>query len=130
MAAITGTSAQFGRGVMQDVSDKPLGQFVACLEDRLTGADVPPVEDQAAPPPSSEVASHPAPTADPTPPPTSRAPRAEPEALDLGAAALPVLARLYWKPVLGALVASQSFGASFGVFFGAERRNGCALETV
>ena len=35
--AITGKPAQFGRGVMQDVSDKLLGQFVACLEQRLTG---------------------------------------------------------------------------------------------
>ena len=33
--AITGKPAQFGRGVMQDVSDKLLGQFVACLEERL-----------------------------------------------------------------------------------------------
>src|SRR4029079_19206636 len=33
--AITGKPAQFGRGVMQDVSDKLLGQFVACLEQRL-----------------------------------------------------------------------------------------------
>ena len=35
--AITGKPAQFGRGVMQDVSDKLLGQFVACLEQRLAG---------------------------------------------------------------------------------------------
>lgn len=33
--AITGKPAQFGRGVMQDVSDKLLAQFVACLEQRL-----------------------------------------------------------------------------------------------
>jgi carbon monoxide dehydrogenase subunit G len=33
--AITGKPAQFGRGVMQDVSDKLLGQFVSCLEQRL-----------------------------------------------------------------------------------------------
>jgi carbon monoxide dehydrogenase subunit G len=32
--SITGKPAQFGRGVMQDVSDKLLGQFVACLEQR------------------------------------------------------------------------------------------------
>src|SRR5215213_11172712 len=36
--AITGKPAQFGRGVMQDVSDKLLGQFVACLEQRLAGS--------------------------------------------------------------------------------------------
>jgi carbon monoxide dehydrogenase subunit G len=35
--AVTGKPAQFGRGVMQDVSDKLLGQFVACLEQRLAG---------------------------------------------------------------------------------------------
>ncbi len=35
--AVTGKPAQFGRGVMQDVSDKLLGQFVACLEQRLGG---------------------------------------------------------------------------------------------
>ena len=36
--AITGKPAQFGRGVMQDVSDKLLGQFVACLEQRFATA--------------------------------------------------------------------------------------------
>ncbi len=35
--AVTGKPAQFGRGVMQDVSDKLLGQFVACLEHQLAG---------------------------------------------------------------------------------------------
>ncbi len=38
--AITGKPAQFGRGVMQDVSDKLLGQFVSCLEQRLSAAPV------------------------------------------------------------------------------------------
>jgi uncharacterized protein len=33
--AITGKPAQFGRGVIQDVSDKLLGQFVACLEQQV-----------------------------------------------------------------------------------------------
>ena len=40
--SVTGKPAQFGRGVMQDVSDKLLGQFVACLETRLAGADIEP----------------------------------------------------------------------------------------
>lgn len=35
--AITGRPAQFGRGVMQDVSDKLLKQFAACLETQLAG---------------------------------------------------------------------------------------------
>ncbi len=46
--AITGKPAQFGRGVMQDVSDKLLGQFVACLESRLAGG-APEVPDEPAP---------------------------------------------------------------------------------
>ena len=33
--AITGKPAQFGRGVMQDVSDKLLGQFTDCLEQKV-----------------------------------------------------------------------------------------------
>jgi carbon monoxide dehydrogenase subunit G len=36
--AITGKPAQFGRGVMQDVSDKLLQQFVACIEDQFASA--------------------------------------------------------------------------------------------
>src|SRR6478609_2271962 len=34
---ITGKPAQFGRGVMQDVSDKLLGQFTQCLEQKVGG---------------------------------------------------------------------------------------------
>ena len=34
-----GKPAEFGRGVMQDVSDKLLGQFVACLEQRLAAPE-------------------------------------------------------------------------------------------
>jgi carbon monoxide dehydrogenase subunit G len=37
--AITGRAAQFGRGVMADVSTKLLGQFVSCLEKNVLGAD-------------------------------------------------------------------------------------------
>jgi uncharacterized protein len=36
--AITGRAAQFGRGVMVDVSTKLLGQFVDCLEKNVLGA--------------------------------------------------------------------------------------------
>jgi carbon monoxide dehydrogenase subunit G len=50
--AITGKPAQFGRGVMQDVSDKLLNQFVACLEQRMEREDavVEPVPPPAADP--------------------------------------------------------------------------------
>lgn len=36
---ITGKPAQFGRGVMQTVSDKLLGQFVSCVESKLTAGE-------------------------------------------------------------------------------------------
>ena len=43
---ITGKVAQFGRGVMQDVSEKLLGQFADCLETKFEGTDA--LEDIAA----------------------------------------------------------------------------------
>jgi len=52
--SITGKPAQFGRGVMQDVSDKLLGQFVACLEQQSVAA---PAEESPAGAPSVEPAS-------------------------------------------------------------------------
>ncbi len=36
--AVTGKPAQFGRGVMQDVSDKLLGQFIGCIEGKIGDA--------------------------------------------------------------------------------------------
>jgi carbon monoxide dehydrogenase subunit G len=122
--AITGKPAQFGRGVMQDVSDKLLGQFVACLEQRLDGSGgqatpappAPPAEEstagaqetQAAATPAA-VAASPEPMSAPTPPstPPSRpatSARGSDEALDLGKTVLPVLVKSYWKPVLIAIV--------------------------
>ncbi|WP_028650406.1 SRPBCC family protein [Nocardioides halotolerans] len=79
--AITGKPAQFGRGVMQDVSDKLLGQFVACLEQRLAapGSAAAPVPGESvvdSAPPASPVAGAtedpgvgPGPAADPVPDP-------------------------------------------------------------
>ncbi|NYE37110.1 carbon monoxide dehydrogenase subunit G [Nocardioides cavernae] len=108
--AITGKPAQFGRGVMQDVSDKLLGQFVSCLEQRLAGpspgtggepAAEPPLETVAGPPPTTGTDA-PAPPPPPPPPPRTPPPR-EPEALDLGSAVLPVLLRSYWKQAVAAL---------------------------
>ena len=64
--AVTGKPAQFGRGVMQDVSDKLLQAFVACVEkqlgdgpaepERLSGPVVGPVSGPSAAP-ASEPAS-------------------------------------------------------------------------
>lgn len=105
---ITGKPAQFGRGVMQDVSDKLLGQFVDCLEQRLTATPEPaapepaaaaeeatPLADAAA---AAAVAPKPTPVATP-PRPVTTPP--QDDALDLGAAVLPVLVRGYWKQGLG-----------------------------
>jgi uncharacterized protein len=100
---ITGKPAQFGRGVIQDVSDKLLGQFIDCLETKLRG------EEEEAPeaPPAAAPEAAPAgvagapPTQAPAPPPP---PRAEPEALDLGATVLPILLKTYWKQLAAGLL--------------------------
>ena len=47
---ITGKPAQFGRGVIQDVSDKLLGQFTSCLEKKVGAPAEEPVEAAAAAP--------------------------------------------------------------------------------
>lgn len=105
--AITGKPAQFGRGVMQDVSDKLLGLFVDCLQDKV-GSGGAEAEDAGAPPPAAEGATTepqgPSATSGPTAPRAS-APKAEPEALDLGATVIPMLAKAYWKQAAGALAA-------------------------
>lgn len=53
--AITGKLAQFGRGVMTDVSKRLLGQFATCLEADLGGTTAPPPA-APAPPPTTTVA--------------------------------------------------------------------------
>jgi uncharacterized protein len=58
--AITGKPAQFGRGVMQDVSDKLLNQFVSCLEERMGKGDTPDAPAAAAVPPAAEADEAPA----------------------------------------------------------------------
>lgn len=85
--AITGKPAQFGRGLMQEVSDKLLSQFVACLEQRLSGGAGT----------GSDAAGSDGQESDDVAPVVS-----EPAALDLGATVLPVLAKTYWKHALGA----------------------------
>ncbi len=110
---ITGKPAQFGRGVMQDVSDKLLGQFTACLEQKVGDssaagmAAAAAAAEEAAPAPEAATTSGdaaPAPGAskvrDITPP-RSYNPPGNDEALDLGATVLPVLAKAYWKQAVG-----------------------------
>jgi uncharacterized protein len=121
---ITGKPAQFGRGVIQDVSDKLLNQFTECLESKIGAADDQGAAAESAPasvPESAEpAAASTAPPASATTPPAATAPPAsatrepqtatraaqesESSALDLGATVLPVLAKRYAPYAVGALV--------------------------
>jgi len=83
---ITGPAAQFGRGVMQDVSAKLMGRFADCLAEQMAGTPAEPAAtgdgeagDRPEPPPgpagdTAEAAARPVP------------PRQAEEVLDLGAA--------------------------------------------
>jgi uncharacterized protein len=67
---VTGKVAQFGRGVMADVSGKLLGQFVECLERDVLAGSAPalsePTDEAAtAPPPAGAVRTIDAPEAEP-----------------------------------------------------------------
>ncbi|MBF4161556.1 SRPBCC family protein [Nocardioides acrostichi] len=115
--AVTGKPAQFGRGVMQDVSDKLLGQFVTCLEQRLSAPEPEPeAEPETQPESAAEPAagaereaaavaavSAPAPAAAPRP--ASSRPPADggDDALDLGATVLPVLVKSYGPQIAAGL---------------------------
>jgi carbon monoxide dehydrogenase subunit G len=119
--AVTGKPAQFGRGVMQDVSDKLLQAFVACIETQLTAgaaASGAPAADAAAAAEPVAAPSVAQPGSDASPAATAgeaipvfgaqetSAPRAPTssrpaptdsadDALDLGSAVLPVLVQRY-----------------------------------
>jgi uncharacterized protein len=110
---------------MQDVSDKLLGQFVGCLEQRLGQSGGPAPADAGETPGPAETAETPtdasgtapvaeasaptAPSAPATPPPAATprpasATRGSDEALDVGKTVLPVLAKAYWKQAVVALI--------------------------
>jgi uncharacterized protein len=101
---ITGKPAQFGRGVMQDVSDRLLGQFVECIAGQL-GEETPatqraePVASERLPTDETGVA----PPLSPAPP----SPRPQQPAaaeLNLMSTVLPVMLRRYGLPAAGILV--------------------------
>ncbi|WP_420032739.1 SRPBCC family protein [Streptomyces sp. cg28] len=77
---ITGRPAQFGRGIMTEVGDRIVGQFAERLQELLSAP-------RTAPAPLAAGAA------------------AEPEAVDLGAAALPVLLRKAAVPAAAVLTA-------------------------
>ena len=124
--SITGKPAQFGRGVMQDVTDKMLGQVVACIERQFAPEEVPaeagvPSAGAPAAPEHAVGASATAPASDagptPTPAPAPRPLRAAPEpvddSIDLGATVLPVLVKSYAPYAVAALL-----GALVGYLLG------------
>ncbi|HET7303933.1 MAG TPA: SRPBCC family protein [Segeticoccus sp.] len=129
---VTGKPAQFGRGVMQEVSDKLLASFVDCLAGRLSGGEgaaaaaaATAATPEPAPQPQSATTAAattagPADTPQPVPatqsatpqePPapaaaavrSTRSPEPAAGELDLGSAVLPVLARHYGPYLLSAL---------------------------
>ena len=120
--SITGKPAQFGRGVIQDVSDKLLNQFVACLEAKVGGEGAPEADSEAAPSGASESLGQSPVTATrdvseaPEPPAQTQAAASAPsgehadrddrsdDALDLGATVLPILLRTYWRQLAGAVL--------------------------
>lgn len=125
--SITGKPAQFGRGVMQDVSDKLLQQFVGCIESQFAPAEAeaePVVEAAAEAPAGTEAATSagaaPAAAAQaPAPAPAAHRPppAAADDSIDLGATVLPVLIKSYAPHVIGALLA-----IALGFFLGRRSR--------
>lgn len=92
---ITGRPAQFGRGLIQEVSDKLLDQFTACLKTKLqtteTTEQQPAAEETAGPPTTTNS--------------RESSVEDEPLALDLGSTVLPMLARRAAPYLIGAALA-------------------------
>jgi carbon monoxide dehydrogenase subunit G len=107
---VTGKPAQFGRGVMQDVSDKLLGQFVDCIEGKVGAPAVPEVAPADVGPSAAGAATAAPGAGSPAPVPATPAaartptPTREPEALDLGTAVLPVVLKSYATQIAAGLV--------------------------
>jgi uncharacterized protein len=113
---ITGKPAQFGRGIIEDVSNKLLQQFVTCLQTKVGAGEEPAAEastpaaptDQvpveAAEPASAPVASVGAQEVAELPGSDAPAPSPDNDALDLGATVVPILLKSYWKQLVGLVV--------------------------
>jgi carbon monoxide dehydrogenase subunit G len=104
--AITGKPAQFGRGVMQDVSDKLLGQFTDCLEQKVGDSSA---ASRAAEAAEAGAVSEPVQVAATPLGGTNNTDRESPpprqdDAIDLGATVLPILVKGYWRQALGVLL--------------------------
>ena len=106
---VSGKVAQFGRGVMQDISTKLLGQFADCLEAKIKAgdelaaepADAPADAASAAASSPADAASSPAAAADSA----GSSKDSEDEVLDLGDIGLGSVVAKQAAPVLGVLAA-------------------------
>jgi uncharacterized protein len=104
---VTGAAAQFGRGVMQDVSAQMMGRFADCLAGEMSGDGATPEAAEAAAPAAAASSTADAPTAAPLPddvptppgaaeepgPPSPAGQRPTPDVLDLGEVGRGVLAK-------------------------------------
>jgi carbon monoxide dehydrogenase subunit G len=103
---VTGPAAQFGRGVMQDVSAKLMRQFAECLASEMSAA--PAETNGVVPIPEPEpVAAAPSNGGTPAPEPEPEAPQPErraPEVLDLGEASREALLKRA-IPIVGGVIA-------------------------
>ncbi len=102
----TGKPAQFGRGVMQEVSDKLLGQFAACLETKLgpAGEEVPTPAEAPAESVAQAESVAPAESAAPATEPLAAGADPETAALDLGTTVVPILVKRFAPYLIGGLV--------------------------
>lgn len=91
---ITGPAAQFGRGVMQDVSAKMMGKFADCLAGLMGEGEAPAAE----PPPAEAPAAE-----EPAPAQAAPPPRPTAEVLDLGEASRDAVLKRVAPIVVGGL---------------------------
>jgi carbon monoxide dehydrogenase subunit G len=108
---VTGKPAQFGRGLIADVSKKIIGQFAECLSRSLGPAerDVP----SAAPPPFAPAPQTPAPSTPLAPPALALPPSAPPRP---AAPVLPVAEEIDLLDAAGGAVAKRAFPAIAALF--------------
>jgi carbon monoxide dehydrogenase subunit G len=97
---VTGPAAQFGRGVMQDVSAKLMGRFADCLAEQMSGGPAPAAE------PTATTPRRPAATPPPGPAGDSAAAAARPteDVLDLGEASREAVAKRLAPVAAGAVL--------------------------
>jgi carbon monoxide dehydrogenase subunit G len=101
---ITGKAAQFGRGLIGDVSGRLIGQFANCLSDKLAAPDMQPVEEETA-----------APSAEPLAP-------VEPDAEPIDLLAVSGVGGAVRRAVPYVVTAAASFAVVLGIIWWIRRR--------